>query len=131
MSCVDNKCGPGKLSRLKTTGLNPGTSCVCKEEPDRPCPPNENPLMVHTSDVFYNGCEFFNLGLIPGSDLTSILGRIDRVFDNVLEKINFYREENTELKDKIKELENKVKDLGDTIDFLAKNNGGNAGGTSL
>lgn len=130
MSCADNKCGPGKLSRLKTTGLNPGTSCVCKEEPDRPCPPNENPLMVHTSDVFYNGCEFFNLGLIPGSDLTSILGRIDKAFDNVLEKIGFYREENMELKEKIKELENKVKDLSDTIDFLAKN-GGSTDGSSV
>ncbi len=131
MSCINDKCGPGKLSRLKTSGLNPGMSCVCKEEPECPCPPNENPLMVHTSDVFYNGCEFFNLGLLPGLDLTSILGHIDKAFDNVYEKIRFYREENIELKDKIEGLENKVKELNDTIDFLAQNNGGSIDGTSM
>lgn len=131
MSCKDDKCGPGKLSRLKTVGLDPGVSCTCREEPKGPCPPNENPLMVHTSDVFYNGCEFFNLGLLPGLDLTSILGHIDKAFDNVYEKIRFYREENIELKDKIGELENKVKELNDTIDFLAQNNGGSTDDTSM
>ena len=131
MSCVNDKCGSGRLSRLKTEGICPDNSCVCRDEPKKPCPPNENPLMIHTSDVFYNGCEFFNLGLMPGLDLTSILGHIDKAFNNVYDKIRMYREENIELKEKIKELEKKVKELNDTIDFIAQNGGGATDGTSM
>lgn len=68
---------------------------------------------------------------MPGLDLTSILGHIDKAFNNVYDKIRMYREENIELKEKIKELEKKVKELNDTIDFIAQNGGGSIDGTSM
>lgn len=103
---------------------------VCKDKPidkmsdgayDSPCEcptpgcqepcPVPNTLVVNTEDIFWSGCDLFNLGIREGDNMTQVITQVENVIHGLMKKIMVFNENNLDLQQEIKELKTRIKAL--------------------
>lgn len=102
-------CKDKPIDKLSSGAYDSPCECA-SPECQEPCQV-PNTLVVNTEDIFWSGCDLFNLGIREGDNMTQVITQVENVVNGLVKKIMIFNENNLDLQQEIKDLKTRIKKL--------------------